>query len=479
MDAVVLQLVKDAEGTFHLTSIKPKEVSVVDRSANRKKWLLAKSEEDVMPGAALTETTDGSLTLKTEGAGAEASTTQDGDAATGGAADAAAGGVVKLDLPAEKKAELQPLAHKLVEQALHLHNSIVEAKEVKEGGEIPKAMLDEAQGIKAAVEALDKAINPQADDASTPSETAGEAQVEEGGGELVCDKCGATSSKGKAGDQCPACKAGKLIVKPAKAAKTDTAAEAVDKKKGDAPAHEKMMDEQAAAIEKVLGELRGKVAEMDPKDLRTKLSQIREITWKLEETATVVNVGKAADGITEEDLAAMAEGNLPERLAKVGRRMSGKNLTAFQGALEKIRGEMEKLFNLWRALLPEEQQKEADAIRKRVVEDMGLPEIPEDNAGGSFTWPESGAGEMPDAAQPGPIKDTLETLQKQLTSKQGEVVTLRKALEVARLREEAVEPPSSSDLEVQRVQKNAQAEDWPLDMNAPAYRERVEKGETT
>jgi len=188
------------------------------------------------------------------------------------------------------------------------------------------------------------------------------------------------------------------------------------------------------------------------------------------------------DALTEEDMAAMAAGELPDTLAKVGRKMSGRNLSMFQGALDKIAKELEQLFNLYRALLPAAEQGKADALHKRLVEDMGLPEVPKDNAGGSFTWPDSPVGEYPDAAQP-PAKETLATLEKSIADKAEEVKALREKLAKAEQEAATVPPPSSAQPDGHQagpVAKGSQSDEgWPLDMNASEYRQKVARGETT
>ena len=526
MSAQPLGLSKGADGTYRLTSMDIQEVSLVDRAANKRKFLFAK-REDAMPSAELKESTDGTLVLEKD---------------QGTPPDTVVGDVSKaISLPAAKKAELAPLAHKLVESALHFHNQVVGAQEVKEGAEVPSSLMDEAKAVKAASHALDVAMFGQAQDGdATPSETAGQAQLE-GGAEQPKSKATKGPMAKAEGAETEIRKAAELHAKLlqehvaaismladeiAKAESMDTVdlnakiramselgwqlenvAEVVNVSKaaGDAidvskvaKLHAQLLKEKIDAIKVLAVDIADNAASMDLEDLQGKISTLRSMGWRVEDVALVANVSKAdtnkadaqpsgepgiVDTLTDADMEAMASGTIPDVLAKIGRKMSGRNLGQFQGALEKIRGELDNLINLYRALLPADQQEKAQALHKRLIEDMGLPDVPADNAGGSFTWPESPVGKYPDAAEPGPAKDTLATLEKALADKEAEATALRDQLAKAEREAATVPAPSSGGPDGPQAgsvaKGNTTDDGWPLDMNASEYRRKVASGKTT
>lgn len=546
MSAQPLKLTKGENGTFRLTNMDIGEVSLVDRAANKRKFILAKREDTMPTGTELKENQDGSLVLeKDQGADTSADSKDKGtppDAPPPEEVDKA------IDLPAAKKAELAPLAHKLVEAALHFHNQVVGAKEVKEGGAVPDTLAEEAKAVKAAAGELNQAVFGQADGDAAPSDTAGEAQVEEDGKGGAGSASPAQSGKSKTtkvdkADEVKIRKVAELHAKLlqehldaittladeiAKAEsldlddlndkiramsdlgwKLEDVAQVVNVSKdaeGNSPIdvskvaklHAQLLAEKIAAIKTIAGDIADNAATMELEDLRAKIRALRDMGWRVQDDAVVTNVGKSmtdpgpntpvADGsivdvITDADLEAMAGGVLPDGLAKVGRKMSGRNLANFNGALGTIRGELEKLFQLYRALLPADQQDKADALHKRLIEDMGLPDVPEDNAGGSFTWPESPAGSLPDAAEPGPAKDTLATLEKQVAAKEAEAKELRVKLAKAEQEAATVPPPSSAQPDGHQatpvVKGTTTDAGWPMDMNSSEYRRKVASGETT
>jgi len=530
MSATGLKITKGKDGTYRLTSMDIGEVSLVDRAANKRRFIFAK-REDTMSGAELKETQDGSLVLEKD-QGTDTDTDPTGTDDTG---DVAKG----IDLSAAKKAELAPLSHKVVEAALHFHNQVASAKEVKEGAAVPQSLVDEGKALKAAQGELDRALFGTAEgEEATASDTAGDADVEDGGAgsappaqpdKAKATKALTTEERNKLPDADFALPKERKYPIPdisharnalARVAQSGTEAEqaqvraAVERKypelkkadgdtdataEGDTPdtdatpdtdvdkatsTHQALLDEKVAALEKILGEIVGKVSTMDPEELRARMSQARDIMWHMEEAVDVVSVGKCVDALTDADLEAMASGELPDTLAKVGRKMSGRNLSNFNGALGTIRGELEKLFQLYRALLPPEQQGKADALHKRLIEDMGLPEVPADNAGGSFTWPESPAGTLPDAAEPGPAKDELARLEKLAKVKEAEAKELRGKLAKAEAEAATVPPPSSGQADGPQAGTVTKGDsggddDWPMDMNMSEYRRKVASGETT
>lgn len=406
---------------------------MVDRAANKRTFLFAKQAEEGSMGAQLQVGPDGKMALVNKDGTGDSTTpppaAPPASPATPPVGDAA---VAKLDLPKTLKGALEPITQRLVEQALHLHNAVASAAEAADGAELPADFRDAVKSVTGAVAELDKAINPPAATGTEPaSRVAGDPQVE-----------GATKGATPGGP--------------------------IDKA-GGAPTHEAIFAEQVAAIEKILSDIKGNVATMKPEDLRTRMGQIRDIMYRMDDASVVVNVGKSAD-LTDADLAAMADGNLPDRLAKIGRKMSAKNRSVFESALKVVRAEFDKLMGLYESLLPAEAREGAVAMRKRIVEEMGLPEADPENAG-CGRWPSTPAtGDMADTTAPGPGHDAVAALEKRATDTEAELAAMRVELAKAKA---AVAPASS--VAPEGVTKRGDEGDagWPMDLNAKTYREQV------
>lgn len=448
------RLVKQADGTYRLENMDIGEVSMVDRAANQKKWLLAKAEGN-MATATLKDDGSGNLLLEDEGAESETTTKTDGTPGAGGAASQAAGSgdggaVKKMELTAAKKGELAPLADKLLEHALNMRNMVATAKEGK-SEDMPTEIAAGLKALSAAFGEMEKACG--APEHKKPAK--------EGTPEAAAEAAAGKTKTEKEKETPP-------VVPPNATEEPDK-----DKKdkvgKADAPTHQKLLDELTAKIVETAENVAKNAKTMDYKDLRAAVSKMEQMSWKMRSLSNVVS--KAVESITDEDLAELAKGVVPDRLQKIGRKMSSKNRIQFQGALAKIKEQMDVLFQLYDKVLPAEanevkaEAKKAHSLFKRVHESLGLPPDVKDNAGAGI-WPNSPATSLADAGGP-ETKATMADVAKAEAAAEKDRIEKREA--------GAVEPPATKDPEPVPIVKDDGGPGFPMDMNSQIYLDEVKR----
>lgn len=249
------QLVKDG-AVYRLQDIQPDEVGIVDRAANKRKFILVKREdrEASMGDEQRTEVVDsgdGQLQVADQGDGGDAGET-----------------VVKfeLTLPAQVKSELGEKLQGAVERLLEVANSVRTAKEADDGKASPE-LVGELRGVQTTLQEVDKVLHPEEDGAQ---EGADGAQGDAAGGQAP------EVGKGDDGQQ-------------ETADGLDEASEA-DLRKA-AETHASILTEKIEAIEKLAGEI-ADAEGMTIEDLDAKLCSLSDLQWQLDDAATVVNVNK-------------------------------------------------------------------------------------------------------------------------------------------------------------------------------------------
>lgn len=103
--------------------------------------------------------------------------------------------------------------------------------------------------------------------------------------------------------------------------KTDDAKKPEDMKAEDiakaATAHATLLAERVAAIQKVAGDIQAGATSMSPEELRTKVNQLSELGWKMNDVVDVVNISKSEGGEKQETATDAEKGfPPPEQLLK-------------------------------------------------------------------------------------------------------------------------------------------------------------------
>lgn len=426
------KLAKDASGTYRLTAMDIKEVSLVDRAANRRRFLFAK-REGIMT-AEVKDRGDGTLELVADQQQAE---------------------VQKYDLAPTHKEALEPSLHKLADQVLAMLNSVEASKEAAEGTQVPPEVGDGLEAIDGMVKeirgTLQLAAKPMGDEKKPEEDAVPEvypepeaakqeaqkAQPGSVGKVCVCPKCG-YEMKGDAGAQCtgetcPKCGA-KMVRKEEGSADV-----------GKASVHGQLAAELLDALGKAAADIKDNAASWDSRQLDEKLDAMYDLGSQLRRALRATTlIGKA-------DVDALLAGDVGA-VEKIGRKMSGGNLSRFEGSLGVIAGELDKLRDLHVSLLPQDKREEASKVWKRVIEDFGFDRAPRkpDNAGAG-TRPLNTAQGM-EASGAGAMQAPMAAVAKAEPDPGREV-----------------QPPSGGKPEAMVEKQGPRDPGWPMDMNASSY----------
>jgi len=488
------KLVKAGE-VFRLQDIQPVEVGIVDRAANKKKWILIKRDEQ--EGSMAAERTE----VVDQG---------DGQMAVADQADGAADETVvkfELSLPAAVKSELGEKLQGAVERLLEVANSVRTAKEADDGK--PSAeLVGELRGVQTTLAEVDKVLHPDEDGAQEGAEgakgsaaaarAAGVGKGEDGQQEpadgldgtseetlrkaaethasILTEKieaieklageiadatgmtiedldaklCSMSDLQWQLDDAATVVNVNKILKSDVTESKEEAGSDSEVTTDFDATVikvaqlHAQLLKERIEVIKKIAKDVADNAKTMELKDLKMKIRKLRSMGWGLHDVAEIVNLGKrdesASDQADDElpPVAGLTEDEIAaiakgdmEAIQKIGRKMSAARLKEFKKGIETVEQVMKIMAAIWDDLQPAEKK----GVAKRALADMGITmDAPyqKTNAGAGVQLDPEAVGTMAEnAGADGAVQQELAQLQKKVQKQEADLTKKREELQAS------------------------------------------------